>query len=101
MELQTSPARRVLDQIKASLDSFDASLASRGERLECAQLARALASRLTALSAVLLAKADAAQESLQQAGTPTTSWLTVKGGLSKRARSASTRHGRSAPCSAG
>ncbi len=33
---------------------------------------------------MLLAKADATQESLQQAGTPTTSWLTVQGGLSKR-----------------
>ena len=84
MELQTSPARRVLDGILGSLDGFDASLVGRGERLECAQLARSLASRLTALSAVLLAKADATQESMQQAGTPTTSWLTVQGGLSKR-----------------
>jgi hypothetical protein len=73
-----------LDQIKGSLDGFDVGLVGRGERLECAQLARALASRLTALSAVLLAKADASRESLQQAGTPTTSWLTVQGGLSKR-----------------
>ncbi|HEX5334366.1 MAG TPA: DUF222 domain-containing protein, partial [Propionicimonas sp.] len=55
----------------------------RGERLECAQLARGLASRLTAVSSLLLARADAAQESLQQTGTPTTSWLTVQGGLSK------------------
>ena len=84
MELQASPARRVLDEIKGSLDGFDAGLVGRGERLECAQLARSLASRLTALSAVLLAKADAAQESMRQAGTPTTSWLTVQGGLSKR-----------------
>jgi hypothetical protein len=83
MALQTSP-RRVLDQIKASLDVFDAALVARGERLECAQLARGLASRLTALAAVLLATADAAQEAMQQAGTPTTSWLTVQGGLSKR-----------------
>jgi len=73
-----------LDGILGSLDGFDASLVGRGERLECAQLARSLASRLTALSAVLLAKADATQESMQQAGTPTTSWLTVQGGLSKR-----------------
>jgi len=84
MELETSLARRVLDQIKGSLDGFDADLVGRGERLECAQLARSLASRLTALSAVLLAKADVAQESLQQAGTPTTSWLAIQGGLSKR-----------------
>ncbi len=83
MELHTSPVQ-VLDAIKGSLDSFDVDLVSRGERLECAQLARGLASRLTALSAVLLAKADAAQESLSAAGTPTTSWLTVQGGLSKR-----------------
>ena len=83
MELQGSP-RRVLDGIKGILDCFDADLVARGERLECAQLARGLASRLTALSAVLLARADASQESLQQVGTPTTSWLTVQGGLSKR-----------------
>ena len=83
MELHTPP-RQVLDGIKGNLDAFDADLVPRGERLECAQLARGLASRLTALSAVLLAKADASQESLQQAGTPTTSWLTVQGGLSKR-----------------
>ena len=83
MELQASP-RRVLDGIKGCLDAFDADRVPRGERLECAQLARGLASRLTALSAVLLARADATQESLQQAGTPTTSWLTVQGGLSKR-----------------
>ena len=84
MELQVSPARRVLDGIRASLDSFDAAQVGRGEQLECAELACGLASRLTALAAVLLARADAAQESLRQAGTPTTSWLTVQGGLSKR-----------------
>ncbi len=56
----------------------------RGERLACAQIARTLASRLTALSAVLLAQADATRESLQQAGAPTTSWLTLQAGLSKR-----------------
>ena len=84
MEHHRSPARRVLDEIKGSLDGFDADQVGRGERLECAQLARGLASRLTALSAVFLAMADAAQESLHQAGTPTTSWLTIQGGLSKR-----------------
>lgn len=81
---QTSPGRRVLDTIKDHLDLFEPELVARGERLECAQLARGLASRLTALAAVLLAKADAGQESLRQAGTPTSSWLTVKAGLSKR-----------------
>lgn len=84
MQLQPTPARQVLDAIKGSLDGFDADLVGRGERLECAQLARGLASRLTALSALLLAKADATQESMQQAGTPTTSWLAIQGGLSKR-----------------
>ena len=74
----------MLDGIKGILDAFDTDLVARGERLECAQLARGLASRLTVLSAVLLARADASRESLQQAGTPTTSWLTVQGGLSKR-----------------
>ena len=84
MELQTSPARRVLDAIRVSLDAFDTDQVERGDRLACAELARGLASRLTALSSVLLARADATQESLPQAGTPTTSWLTIQGGLSKR-----------------
>ena len=84
MAVQLTPATRALDAIDGILDGFDAGLAARGERLACAQLARSLASRLTAVAGVLLARADAAQESLQQAGTPTTSWLTVRGGLSKR-----------------
>ena len=84
MELPPTSARQVLDAIKGCLDGFDADLVGRGERLECAQLARSLASRLTAVASVLLARADAAQESLQQAGTPTSSWLAIKGGLSKR-----------------
>jgi len=67
-----------------SADSFDAAQAARGERLACAQRARALASRLTAVAGLLLAKAEATQESMSAAGTPTSSWLTVKGGLSKR-----------------
>ena len=33
---------------------------------------------------MLLARADATQESMQQSGTPTTSWLAIKGGLSRR-----------------
>ncbi|HSK32053.1 MAG TPA: DUF222 domain-containing protein, partial [Propionicimonas sp.] len=49
-----------------------------------AQRARALASRLTAVAGVLLAKADATQESLQATGTPTSSWLAIQGGMSKR-----------------
>ena len=49
-----------------------------------AQRGRALASRLTAVAAVLLAKADAAQESICETGTSTSSWLAVKSGLSKR-----------------
>lgn len=36
------------------------------------------------MASVLLAQADAAQESLRDNGTPTSSWLTIKGGLSKR-----------------
>jgi len=84
MAVQLTPATRALDAIEGILDGFDAGLAARGERLACAQRARALASRLTAVAGVLLAKADSTQESLKQAGTPTTSWLTVRGGLSKR-----------------
>jgi hypothetical protein len=48
-----------LDAIEGILDGFDAAQAARGERLACAQRARALASRLTAVAGLLLAKADA------------------------------------------
>ena len=84
MELQPSPATRALDAFEGILDGFDAAAVASGERLPCAQRVHGLASRMTALAAVLLAKADATQESQQQAGTPTTSWLTIQGGLSKR-----------------
>ncbi len=84
MAVQLTPASRALDAIEGILDGFDAVLVARGERLVCAQRARGLASRLTAVAGLLLAKADAAQESMSAAGTPTTSWLTVEGGLSKR-----------------
>ena len=114
-----------MDAIEGILDGLDAAQAAHGERLACAQRARALASRLTAVAGLLLARADATLESMSTAGTPTTSWLTVQGGLSKReaagllhqakelaehpdiaqaarpAGSASTRPGRSAPCLAG
>ncbi|HEX5336422.1 MAG TPA: DUF222 domain-containing protein [Propionicimonas sp.] len=84
MEVQPTPAVRALDAIEGILDGFDAAQAARGERLACAQRARALASRLTAVAGLLLAKAEATQESMSAAGTPTSSWLTVKGGVSKR-----------------
>ena len=84
MAVQLTPATRALDAIEGILDGFDAGQAARGERLACAQRARALASRLTAVAGLLLAKADATQESMSDAGTPTSSWLTVKGGMSKR-----------------
>jgi len=84
MAVQLTPATRALDAIEGILDGFDAAQAARGERMACAQRARALASRLTAVAGLLLAKADATQESMSAAGTPTTSWLTVKGGMSKR-----------------
>ena len=84
MAVQPTPVVRALDAIEGILDGFDAAQAAHGERLACAQRARALASRLTAVAGLLLAKADATQESMSAAGTPTTSWLTVKGGMSKR-----------------
>src|SRR4051794_28227345 len=84
MELQATRATRVLDAIEAILDGFDPAQAERGERLPCAQRARGLASRLTAVAALLLSRADATQESMREAGTPTTSWLTIQAGLSKR-----------------
>ncbi|HEY3338207.1 MAG TPA: DUF222 domain-containing protein [Propionicimonas sp.] len=84
MDDRPTPAVRALDAIEGILDGLDAAQADRGARLVCAQRARAVASRLTALAALWLAKADATQESLREAGTPTTSWLTVKAGMSKR-----------------
>ncbi len=84
MAVDPTPATRALDAIEGILDGFDPASAGRGERLACAQRARALASRLTAAAGLLLAKADATQEAMSTTGTPTTSWLTLKGGLSKR-----------------
>ena len=82
--MEHQPAAHVLHSIEGLLDGFDAAMVATGERLECSQVARRLASRLTAVAGLLLAKADAAQDSLRTSGTPTTSWLTVQGGLSKR-----------------
>lgn len=74
----------LLSQIEDSLDRFDVDAVMGGDRLRCSQLARGLASRLTAISATLLARADAASDSLRQSGTPTTSWLATQATLSKR-----------------
>lgn len=82
MEAETP--QQMLNEIEGCLDQFDPAHVRPGERLACSQRVRALASRMTALSAALLAEADAASESLRQAGTPTTSWLATRGGLSKR-----------------
>ncbi|MBA3020526.1 HNH endonuclease signature motif containing protein [Propionicimonas sp.] len=78
----TATPTSLLNQIEAALDQFDASAVA--DRLGCAQRARALASRLGAISATLLAQADAAADSLRETGTPTTTWLSTKAGLSKR-----------------
>ena len=74
----------LLSQIEDSLDRFDVDAVMGGDRLRCSQLARGLASRLTAISATLLARADAASDSLRQSGTPTTSWLATQATMSKR-----------------
>ena len=81
---QPTTATRALDTIEAILDAFEPARAERGDLLACAQRARTLASRLTAVAAVLLAKAEATQESMRDHATPTTSWLSIQGGLSKR-----------------
>lgn len=78
----TAAPASLLNQIEAALDQFDA--AAVADRLRCAQRARTLASRLSVISATLLAQADAASDSLREAGTPTTTWLSTKAGLSKR-----------------
>ena len=70
--------------IEGILDGFDAARVESGALLACAQRAHGLASRLTAVAAVLLARADTVQESMHESGTPTTSWLAITGGLSKR-----------------
>lgn len=82
--MDTATPQRLLSEIEGCLDRFDAAGVRAGERLTCSQRVRALASRMTALSAALLAEAATASESLREAGTPTTSWLTTRGGLSKR-----------------
>ncbi len=74
----------LLAEIEACLDRFDVSEVGRGERLAVSQRAQRLASRLSAVSVTLLGMADAASESLRDAGTPTSTWLATKGGLSKR-----------------
>lgn len=73
-----------LSRVEGMLDGLELDAVPRGQRLACAQRARGLASRLTAMAAMWLATADAAQDSLRESGTPTTSWLAVRGGLSRR-----------------
>lgn len=74
----------LLNQIEGALDLFDVSDVSQVDRLQHSQRTRVLASRLNAISATLLAEADAASDSLRQTGTPTSTWLATRGGLSKR-----------------
>lgn len=80
----TATPGSLLDEIEMVLDRFDVAAVARGDRLGCSQRALGLASRLNAVSAALLAAADAASESLRESGTPTTTWLATRGGLSKR-----------------
>ena len=68
-------AAHVLSSIEALLDGFEVATVGAGERLDCSRVARRLASRLSAVAGLLLAGAEAAQESLRGTGTPTTSWL--------------------------
>lgn len=82
--MEHQPAGQTLHSIEVLLDGFDAAGVAAGERLACSQVARRLASRLTAVAGLLLAGAEAAKESQRTAGTPTTSWLALQGGLSKR-----------------
>ena len=82
--MATTPAVTALDSIEAILDSFDAAGVGRGERLVCASRSRGLASRLTAVAALLVARAEAGRESEQRSGTPATSWLALQPGWSKR-----------------
>ena len=74
----------LLAEIEACLDRFDVSEVGRAERLAVSQRAQRLASRLSAVSVTLLGMADAASDSLRDMGTPTSTWLATKGGLSKR-----------------
>ncbi len=78
------PAAEALRTIETTLSAFAVDDVPAGSRLECAALTRRLASRLTAISALLIAAADADNESLRRSGTPTSSWLAVHDGLSKR-----------------
>ncbi|MFZ1284239.1 MAG: DUF222 domain-containing protein [Propionicimonas sp.] len=82
--MEHRPAAHVLSSIEALLDGFEVATVGAGERLDCSRVARRLASRLSAVAGLLLAGAEAAQESLRGTGTPTTSWLAIQDGLSKR-----------------
>lgn len=84
MALAMTTPGALLAQIEAQLDRFDVSDVVRGERLAVSQHAQRLASRLSAVSVTLLGLADAASDSLRDTGTPTTTWLATRGGLSKR-----------------
>jgi hypothetical protein len=77
-------AAAVFAAIEGLLDGLDVSTVARGSRLACAALARRLSSRLQAVAGLLLAEADATKEGARDAGTPTTTLLTVAEGLSRR-----------------
>jgi hypothetical protein len=70
-------ATALLGDVLRGLDALDdnRSRLVAAERLELVRLARAAASRLTALAAVLVAEAEAARAAEQSAGTPLKTWL--------------------------
>ena len=85
-----------LVEMLAVLDRMDPDRSglSAADRLECVRLARTLSDRTAALTAVLIAEADAAKASEQSTGTAMTSWLTLDGKASKREAAGTLKQGR-------
>ncbi|MGC3994531.1 MAG: DUF222 domain-containing protein [Propionicimonas sp.] len=93
MEFQTGPATagtlpagQVLASIRDLLDRVDQDRSGlpAPTRLEWARSARVLADRVTALAQLLIGEADRVQAAERASGTPTSSWLSIDGNLSRR-----------------
>ena len=79
----------VLDRMEPGRPALSAA-----DRLRCVTLARKLADRITALTAVLVAEADATGASEQETGSAMTSWLTLDATASKREAAGVLKQGR-------
>ena len=76
--MEHQPAAHVLSSIEALLDGFEVATVGAGERLDCSRVARRLASRLSAVAGLLLAGAEAAQESLTDSMAEDMAWQILR-----------------------